>query len=67
MCEVPEVVLERMQVKNLSQRDYKHKINDQMGKHVNQNFILFSFFFSPLKETTGAFSLAISTTGQKTW
>lgn len=65
MCEIPEVVLERIQVKNLSQRDYKHKINDQMGKHVNQN--LNFFFFSPLKETTGAFSLAISTTGQKTW
>ena len=56
-------VLGNIRVKNLSQRDCKYKINDQMGKHVNQSFNL--FFFSPLKDT-GAFSLAVSNTGQRT-
>ena len=59
MREIPEGILERIKVKNPS----KHEINDQMGKHVNQNLNL---IFSPLKETR-AFSLAISSAGQKTW
>ena len=64
MCEISEGVLGNIRVKNLSQRDCKCKINDQMGKHVNQNLNLF-FFFSYLKDT-GAFSLAMSNTGQRT-
>ena len=64
MCEISEGVLGNIRVKNLSQRDCKCKINDQMGKHVNQN--LNPFFVPPLKDT-GAFSLAMSNTGQRTW
>ena len=64
MCEISEGVLGNIRVKNLSQRDCKYKINDQMGKHVNQNVNLF-FFFSPLKDM-GDFSSAMSNTGQRT-
>lgn len=41
VCEIPEGTLERINVKNVSQRDFKHKTNDQMGKHVNQKWDLF--------------------------
>lgn len=42
VCEIPEGTLERINMKNVSRRDCKHKTNDQMGKHVNQNLNVFS-------------------------